>query len=554
MSNTLSTPDHGAEATSARCPRDNESRGVDRWTRPGVAALAIALAFAVFLIDFLLPLGIAGGVPYVAVIVAGRWLARRKYVYALAILTTALTVAGYYLSPPSALQWMVLANRGLAIFAIWVTAAFVIKALLAEEALRKSERRLSGILEIGPDVVISMDRNGWIQLFNKGAEAIFGYEQSEVIGQPIEMLLPIRFRDAHKAHVEKFVRLPEQCRIMNLRKDALGLRKDGTEFPVRGAISKFRLGQEQILTVMLQDITESKRTENTLRISELAMRQRVAELEGAQQTLEHQGAELVGLAEQLHVARIEAESANKAKSEFLAAMSHELRTPLNAIIGFSEVIGNQMFGPMGNQKYLDYVTDIHGSGKHLLELINDILDLSKVESGLDELHEENIEVPDLIQSSSRLVHQRAVQKGVALNLDIQDRLPILYADKRKLKQILMNLLTNAIKFSGEGSKVSLRVRCDREAGFLFQVADTGIGMAPDDIPKALSKFGQIDGDLNRQHEGTGLGLPLTQALAEQHGGTLEIESEPNVGTTVTVSFPAQRTIQTDSCEPRVAVR
>ncbi len=245
---------------------------------------------------------------------------------------------------------------------------------------------------------------------------------------------------------------------------------------------------------------------------------------------------------QLTMAKEQAELANRAKSEFLAAMSHELRTPLNAILGFSEIIKNETLGPAGSLKYREYAGDIHESGQHLLDLINDILDLSKTESGTDELHEDKIEIPETIRSTLKLVGHRAEQGGVRVELEFPDQLPALRADERKLKQILVNLLSNAVKFTDAGGVVTLKAWCRMDSGYVFQIADTGIGIAPEDIPKALSRFGQVDADLNRQYEGTGLGLPLTKALVEQHGGVLDLQSEVNVGTTVTVRFPAERIV------------
>ena len=245
----------------------------------------------------------------------------------------------------------------------------------------------------------------------------------------------------------------------------------------------------------------------------------------------------------LRAAKEKAELASRAKSEFLANMSHELRTPLNAIIGFSEVMKNETLGPVGSAKYLGYAQDIHDSGHHLLAHINDILDLAKIESGTEELHEESIPIAEFVQSVLRLVQRRAESIGVDVAADYSDELPSVYADRRKLTQILLNLLTNAVKFTRSGGKVVLKLECRADSGHVFQVIDTGIGISFDDISIALAPFQQIDSGLNRKHEGTGLGLPLTKSLVEMHGGSLDLQSQVGVGTTVTVRFPAERIVR-----------
>jgi PAS domain S-box-containing protein len=236
-----------------------------------------------------------------------------------------------------------------------------------------------------------------------------------------------------------------------------------------------------------------------------------------------------------------AEFANRTKTEFLANMSHELRTPLNAIIGFAEVIKDEMFGPIGLRKYADYARDIHNSGRHLLDLINDILDLAKLESGKLELREEDVDLGATVQECLTLVRSRAAQAGVKLSTDVEPGLPLLHCDERALKQVVLNFLSNAIKFTPAGGRVTTAVR--RVArGVALSVADTGIGMAQDDIRIALEAFGQIDSKIARKHQGTGLGLPISKSLIEMHDGSLTVESEPNVGTTMTAVFPLSRVV------------
>jgi len=239
----------------------------------------------------------------------------------------------------------------------------------------------------------------------------------------------------------------------------------------------------------------------------------------------------------------EADFANRSKTEFLANMSHELRTPLNAIIGFSEIIRDQLFGPVGQAQYVEYAGDIHDSGQLLLSLINDILDMSKIEAGKRELAESVMSVEDIVRSVSRLVLARAKTGKVRLTASVPSGFPFFRAEERAIKQVLTNLLTNAIKFTPEGGTVTLSAERAEDDSLVIKVQDTGIGMTPDEIPIALAPFGQIESALSRKNQGTGLGLPLTRALVELHGGTLTIESEVGKGTTVVLSFPKERLVK-----------
>ena len=247
------------------------------------------------------------------------------------------------------------------------------------------------------------------------------------------------------------------------------------------------------------------------------------------------------LAEALRTAEI----ANHSKSQFLANMSHELRTPLNAIIGFSEMIREEMFGPVGTPEYADYIRDIHSSGRHLLELINDILDISKIEAGQFDIDESWVDLPAIARWSMELMRHRADEGGVKIILEGLDTLPEIYADERGLKQILLNLMSNAAKFTPRGGRVTVRADLAATGDLNISVSDTGIGIEPHLIARVLEPFGQVEGPMTRNFGGTGLGLPITKSLAELHDGSLTLESEPGKGTCVTISLPASR-IKSDS--------
>jgi signal transduction histidine kinase len=243
---------------------------------------------------------------------------------------------------------------------------------------------------------------------------------------------------------------------------------------------------------------------------------------------------------ELVMAKEKAESASRAKSEFLANMSHELRTPLNAIIGFAEIIKSRSFGS-ASERYSEYAGDIYNSGTHLLALINDILNLSKLEAGKFQLQEQNVDLAVTVGDCLRLIETQAHQSDIRLSVSLDPEALFIRADERRLRQILINLLSNAVKFTAEGGNVSVK-SARRNGGLAISIIDTGIGMAAEDIPKALAPFGQIERKVRRKQEGTGLGLPIAKQFVELHGGTFAIDSKLNSGTTVTFLLPPSRMI------------
>jgi len=634
----------------------------------------------------------------------------------------------------------------------------------AEASASLRERHFAHIVESAEDGIVSVDAEQRITVFNRGAEEMFGYTASEVIGRRLEILLPKRSRAGHREQVAAFGSGARSARRMGERAEVTGRRKNGDEFAVDASIMRFDLGNGPVFTAVLRDVSERKRLERqlaeserrfrtifdhtfqfvgllqpdgaviemnrtalkevdvelgdlvgkpfwecpwwryspgstgmvkdaiqraaagkfvrytvdvqgtsgprtidfslmpvfddlgqvvsiipegrdiselmrataALRLSEsrLAKAQRIAGLgyfdwtaedqvsywsdelyrilgiplieagtftpsydallervhpgdramvqdaikralenergfdivhrivrpDGTERILHAQAevtvddagrpVRLAGMVQDvteakraemaLFAAKEQAEQANRAKSTFLANMSHELRTPLNAVIGFSEIMTMQMFGPL-RDVYLAYAKDINESGHHLLNIINDILDMSKIEAGRQQLHESEVSLEDVIAATLRLIAVRADEAGLHIDVRLPSDIPLLYADERMVKQILLNLLSNAVKFTPSGGHITVAARIAERGMIELAVADTGIGIAAKDIPTALEPFGQVDSTFGRKFQGTGLGLPLVKSLAELHGGDMKIESAPGVGTTVTVRFPPSRT-------------
>jgi two-component system cell cycle sensor histidine kinase PleC len=265
---------------------------------------------------------------------------------------------------------------------------------------------------------------------------------------------------------------------------------------------------------------------------------------------ERKGAEraLRAAKEQAEAAREQAEIASRAKSEFLANMSHEVRTPLNAIIGFSEILLKQVFGPLGSDRYSSYVEDIHTSGNHLLGIINDILDLSKAESGRLSLDETQVDLSAVVTQCLRMLREKAVTQGVEVVSHVPAKTPKLYADARLVSQATINLVSNAIKFTRSGGTIVVSVAGEPDGGYRLSVQDSGIGISSQDLPKVREPFVQVASAFSREHQGTGLGLPLVDQILKLHGGSLEIESQLDRGTTVTARFPAERVIASPALE------
>ena len=383
---------------------------------------------------------------------------------------------------------------------------------LIEEALQQSERLFSKMFHSSPDVMIlSTVADGRLVEVNDTFLKLRQLKREDVIGRT-GAELGLWHDGAERERVIEAVRIDGMARNIPSAHQSLDPEKGLRHYAASAEL--VRLGEDELLLWVARDITDLRRTEEELRRS-----------------------------------KRDAEEASRAKSEFLAHMSHELRTPLNAILGFSEVIRDRVYGPDASSKYTEYAECIYSAGEHLLQIINDVLALSKVEHGKLTLQESDFSAEELINDCLRMVRQAAKKAGLQLNASPVDPKLVIRADERLMRQVLLNLLSNAIKFTPPQGRVSLSIEVLRPTnGARIIVSDTGIGMSEADIAIALTPFGQIEGGLTRRDEGTGLGLPLTRSLVELHGGELKVRSEPNVGTTVAITLPTERTVSSSSID------
>ena len=360
---------------------------------------------------------------------------------------------------------------------------------------------LSSILNISSEGVVVADENLRVLLFSKGAETIFGYEAGEVLGRPLERLIPARHRATHRRHVDRFAEGPVQSRRMNARSEVLGLTKSGRVLPLEVGLSRLATPEGTIFTALVRDISDRRDAERALAL-----------------------------------AATEAQAANQAKSAFLAAMSHEIRTPLNGVLGMAQAMGMEDLSPHQRER----LNVISQSGESLLAILNDLLDLSKIEAGKLELEETDFDIDQVARGAHDTFAALAASKDLDFELTVTPRARGVYrGDPLRLRQILHNLISNAVKFTETGG-VSVTVGRNRAGHLTLRVRDTGIGIAADKAANLFQKFEQADASTTRRFGGTGLGLAICRDLAEMMGGSITVRSSPGQGAAFDVALDLPR--------------
>jgi len=449
--------------------------------------LLIAVVLLIILVlDLNLPSGVIHGIPYVVLISVSYWLPWRYAPMVLAAVGTVLIVVGYLFSATHFDTLALVLNVSFEAAVLWVTAFLVLRYRASSRSLEDREQRLRALVSTAVDGVMIIDAGGTVQEYNPACEQLFGYREDEVVGRNVKMLMPPPYREEHDEYLLRY-RATGHKRIIGIGREVEGRRKDGTTFPMELSVGEARPGGQQVFVGIIRDITARKSAEQSLRI-----------------------------------AKEQAESASHAKSQFLANMSHEIRTPMNAVLGYTQLIETDPDMP---DKYRRPLKAIHSAGNHLISLIDDILDLSKIEAGAMELDARDFDLDDLTEDISVMFAIRCEQKGLTWRADVHVGERAVRADDRKLRQILINLLGNSLKFTDRGV-ISLKVEQSGQR-YIFSVEDTGPGITEEAQKRIFEPFQQAEE--GEAKGGTGLGLAITRRHIELMGGSLSLESTPGDG-------------------------
>jgi len=378
------------------------------------------------------------------------------------------------------------------------------------------ESRYRKLLHTVPDAILEVDQDGRITILNEAAERMFGYTRAELLGLNVDSVVPASMRSGHAEHRASYAAHPKP-RPMGTGQELQGQRKDGSLFPVEISLSPNWIEGSLHVIASVRDISERKAVENRIQVLR-----------------EQYTAELTVKNEQLEARNQEVERANRLKTEFLASMSHELRTPLHTIIGFSELLSEQLEGPL-TEKQQRFVGHILQDARHLLELINEVLNISKIESGRLELKPESFDFSQCVEEVMAGIRHQAATKNIQLE-DKNTFHESLYADRVRIKEILYNLLNNAVKFTPEGGRVWIEAERQGE-GLHISVCDTGIGIPEKEQRSIFEKFYQVGDTTGGVREGTGLGLAITKHLVELHGGAISVSSQPGKGSSFRLVLP-----------------
>ncbi len=473
----------------------------------GVAGLSVALATVTFAFDVAMPLGVAGGVPYVALVLVGLWAPWRPYLLLLALAGSVLTVLGYLLSPPGGVEWVVFVNRGLALFAIWTTALLAFERKQSEERLRHSEGRHRAVLDGAVDGIITIDARGTIETVNPAIERIFGYKQDEIVGRNVKVLMPEPDRGKHDDYMARYLGGGE-ARIIGIGREVMAARKDGTIFPMDLSVNGVRLGDERKFVGILRDVTLRKRAEQALR--------------AAHDRLDRQATRLA--------------QANEALAEYASAVSHDLKGPLRAMRNYADFLREDL-EHMVDEDQLGYLDGLGKAVGEAEDLVDDLLSYGQVSTRAAPFEE-----VDLGPAVRDMIGALALPDDC--EIEVAEDWPTIETSLPLLRQIIHNLISNALKFNAsEQKKVHLSWRMNSDDMCDISVTDNGIGIDSQYLEQIFQIFQRLH--TKSEFDGTGIGLAIVKKAADRLGGNVSVESEPGKGSTFVVSLPLKRTEQHD---------